>query len=301
MLLGMLMLIATGLFWAAIGIVMSRSCRGGSDFFTVSTISGALTTAAALMIFPEPESWKIEPSATLLQLALTMFGGAVLNYTGLFLVVRAMRSGHNGCVWMISQSAFVIPFAAGTFLFHEPLTVGRWVGIGLCLISIFLLSQLQGKDKAENVGEEAAKPAWLITALFAFLLLGMQQILTITPSYWSLAPELSGLRIPLFSAFATVVCAVIMIRGRAWPDKRAWWLGLALAVGGLLSLFFYFGGMDALAKEGRLSVGCPITVAACMFGFAAYSALHLREVFTRRSIFGMVLLLLSLIFFAVFP
>jgi len=69
-------------------------------------------------------------------------------------------------------------------------------------------------------------------------------------------------------------------------------------VGGVASQWIFFRGLDALAEVRMLSLGPPVTVAACMIGFAVYSAVRLRETFARRHALGLAGLLASLVCFA---
>ncbi len=291
------MLVGTGLFWAVTGVVMSRSARRGVDFAAVRTVTGAVGAALAFAIVPDWSRAEAIPWRGLLPLAGVLAGAAALNCAGLLLVVRAMESGHNGRVWTIAQSAFAIPFVAGAILFAEPLGPARWAGAALCLGSVVLLSRLREADAPAGPRPEAGG-RWALLAVAAFACLGVQQTLAVLPSHWRLAPGLAELRVPLMASFGMLAYGAVMVRRRAWPDRETLLLGGALAVGGVGSQWLFFRGLDALAEVRMLSLGCPVTVAACMIGFAVYSALRLRETFARRHALGLAGLLASLACFA---
>ena len=124
MLLGIFLLITTGLLWVVIGSVISLSaCKGknldriqaDSALFCILVCVGWLWSTGAH--FPSP----------LITILLILAGAA--NYFTFLLMNRAMQLGHHGIVWSLVQSALICPFLMGVIFLGVACSPVRIVGI----------------------------------------------------------------------------------------------------------------------------------------------------------------------------
>ena len=80
-----------------------------------------------------------------------------------------------------------------------------------------------------------------------------------------------------------------MIRRRNFGGRGEWITALVLMIlNTSASLFFFFRGLDLLAKSGCGGLGYPIAIGVCVVGFSLYSLLILREKFARLSLAGLI-------------
>lgn len=155
---GTLLLVATGLCWVLIAVVISTAARRRLDLDFIQAGAALLTAAAAggALLF--------QRSATIpLPLQLAVFGAGVGNYLMIKLMNAGMARGHNGAVWGITQSALVFPFTMGMLFFGVAPTVSRLTGLALILAAIVLFSF--SKEKKPGTSGN-----WLLPTLGAFFL-----------------------------------------------------------------------------------------------------------------------------------
>lgn len=304
MLLGIIILVIVGALWSLPGVILSQFRDERSAFIVCSAISSMVTACIAWAIYPGcpaiPESKEWLP---IIKLTILLGGTEVLRIGGLLLIQQAMKYGHNGQVWMVAQSAFILPFCFGAFFLGDPLTPARMIGMGLCLLSLVLLGTIQSKPATRDQTADCSEKGdfqyrWQLYAIIAFFLLGTQQSLLILPSYNGVTPDVLAWRVPVLMTWSTIINVGILCLGRTLPKKELLIPSLKLAAASLVSMVLLFRGLDMLAQEGMGSLAFAIMIAACILSFTLYSALRLREAFGVKHGIGMAGILIALIFFS---
>ncbi len=274
MLIGILLVIACGLMWSSVGILSSTIARKGYDFLGIRIRVTSVATLIGWVCFPR---WTELPSVNLgehLDLALLLIPAAMIGGLGIFLINQAMRRGHNGACWTLSQSAMIVPFVISLLFWGEALTLGKTLGILLSLGAIISF----GKDQqGQPHSDEAFRIGWFPLAALAFFCLGVQQTLMILPSrYESLADPLA-LRTPLLLTGIYFINQLLYWIQGGHPGKRPlpmmlYWCCIAVCSQGIIFL-----GIDRLEAHNAAGIAFPIAISACVLGFALYSLLILRE------------------------
>jgi drug/metabolite transporter (DMT)-like permease len=296
MLLGVLLLMGTGLVWAFIGGLISYTARNNVNLVLLQCTQVVMTMIITFTIFPDYHmlSHGIS-SSTLILVGILLVAGS-LNALATLTVQRAMRTGHQGVVWSISQSALVIPFLAGVLFFGEKLSLLHVTGIVLLLISLAAFGFAKNNTKEEYPKEEFKKsPSWFFFALLALSIYGVQQTLMTMPSHLLSLTDSAHIRIPLISLGNGLVYFSIWGKRPVLPTKHIFLLAAFTSLVSITSSFCLFTGLDKLAQSGMASVGFPICVGTCISGFAIYSILVLREKCTWIHIAGILLGLMGVV------
>jgi len=276
--LGILLLVAAGLTWVAIGAVISRSAARGLNLNRIQAEAAlvCLLVSALALLWPAGSAGRL-PSPVVAGL-LVLAGAA--NYVTFLLMNRAMRQGHNGIVWSVVQSALVWPFLMGVLVFGVSCTWLRVLGLALILIGIGLAGFV--RDGACS-GSGARK--WIGAALAAFLAAGASQCLANLPSYLDGAEfgsvgKAAALQLGTLAAFGVEACG----NARVWRGAVNWKPVAVLAGANIAAqYFFFYRGLDLVAQAGAGSIGYPIVLGSCIGGFSLYSALVLHERVTAAS------------------
>ena len=175
MLLGIALLIAAGTSWVVLGAVIGHAARRNIPVPSVQALSAAImlpVSIGVLLIHPDPEC---APHVRLLTM-LSIFGSGFLNYFVLNLMGKAMKTGPNGIVWAMVQSALIFPFLAGVIFFGVALTAFRLTGLGAILAALACFGLARDNN---STGSD-----WRRAALCSFLLAGINQNLSNLPSYF---------------------------------------------------------------------------------------------------------------------
>jgi drug/metabolite transporter (DMT)-like permease len=231
-------------------------------------------------------------------LVLSLIAGGGVNIIGILAMEKGMRSGHNGTVWVIAQTAMIFPFFMGLVIFGEKLTLFRGIGIGLIVMNLIAV----GKQKnvsvvpVENKGD--IRISWLVYSFIAMLFFGMGQCLSSLPSYWKFHGLDPVKRTVFFQIGTAGILALMSVMKPMKPKWNSFKPAMLLAISGVLSSFFlFFYGLDRLAEAGVGSIGYPVAVGSCIIGFSIYSIVILRETmnkiqcgFMTLGILGMVLI-----------
>jgi len=287
MTLPLLLLLGSGLCTALCGVVFSRAAKDEIDGAAVLLVSSFLAAAAGLACFPDYGNL----GKVSIWLVAAVFVAGLLCAGGLLLVTMAMREGHHGLAWTVSQSCLLWP----------PLVCAAWFGETLGLAGATgLLAMLGGiacVGLGKGVGEPPTNRFWLLQALAAFVLFGVQQTLLTLPSRVEALRDVCHLRVPVLqTACALVYASVWLARGR--PSlRRALPLGMALGGCVVANFWLLFLGLDGLGVLGLAGIGYPVMVGSCVVLFGLYSAVVLRErlaplqaLGTTTIIFGLTLL-----------
>ena len=188
---------------------------------------------------------------------------------------KAMRSGHHGIVWTISQFALIVPFLFGVVIFREPTTLLKNLGILFVLVSFLAFGLDQSRT---NRQVDKSFHFWFPLTMIAFVVLGIHQTISLVPGFWHNWEDSANLRGALINTgfFMTYLIAVIF-SGRLPSNRTVLKLGLLSGILVFISPITLFGSMDLLAKVNMLSMVYPLTVGTCIIAFIIYSILFLKE------------------------
>ena len=187
---GILLSFAAGLLWNISGIVNSTCARKKFDIYSYlltnvifsAIFTGMIAAATGNVIFRRE---------SLLFIAVVMLAG-IFNTSGALLMQRALQLGHHGIIFLIAQSAPVVPFIAGMLFLGDKPTVQKIGGVMLILLGMFLaaLPELCVRRTKDGIPQKKG----LLHALFAFGSLGISHTLLALPSLMTLPPGMGKYR-----------------------------------------------------------------------------------------------------------
>jgi drug/metabolite transporter (DMT)-like permease len=276
--------ILLGLVWATIGTLMAHVARRGGSvfgFYMVGTAIASVASWAFLIHWPVllagdvPRLWDLVVWSAL---------AGMVNGGGQATLVSAMRRGHRGLTWAISQSAMAMPFLASFVIFQERVALVNWIGFGLILLAIATLTR---KGDAEIQG--GSKAAWLALALGALAMIGSAQTLFGVPSRWEGFQDVARLRVPVAMSAAVFVHAAVYLLEKTRLDRRTVSLAGIWAAEVMVAFMLLFHVLDRMEQLGRIAIVYPLGVGTCIAAFTLYCAGILRERFTWRTAGGIAL------------
>lgn len=285
MILGILFLILTGLSWIVIGLVISGAARRELNLGLTQFLAGLFIVLGSLALSGlhfGSFSWPI-------LLGMAVAGGG--NYFTYICIQRGMKSGPNGLVWSVVQSALIFPFLMGTIFFAVPCTIGKAGGCILILAGVIL----SGAAKPDT-RQGTPSRRWLLWAVAAWLLAGATQCLVSLPSYFAAGQgtDVSLKVIALQAGSCAAFLASRLRRSAPWDDRRIIGFALVLALMTLLpQYYFFYRGLDIVTEHGAGSIGYPLTLGICIAGFALYSLVVLKERATLTAVGTIVLIILG--------
>ncbi len=124
LLLGITLLVISGLEWVTTGILMGRAPKEGIDsgfLLTLMSLLGVIVFGIIMVATGLPTAF---PRQAFL-VALCMSVAGIVNSRQLVDMSKAMQIGPNGIIWSILQCGFIIPFIVGVVFFHNPLNPFR--------------------------------------------------------------------------------------------------------------------------------------------------------------------------------
>lgn len=290
---GILLLIAAGLSWVAIGAVVSRSAARGLNLNRIQAEAALACLLVSLAALPFLDGAAARLPSIPVGMLLALAGAA--NFVTFLLMNRAMRQGHNGVVWSVVQSALIWPFLMGMLFFGVSCTLPRVLGLALILTGIGLAGLVRG-----GAGGGAGMRKWLGAALGAFTAAGISQCLANLPSYLGGAEfgsvgKAAALQLGTLAAFgAEAGCKAEARRGPVNWKPAAVLAGANIAA----QYFFFYRGLDLVAQAGAGSIGYPVVLGSCIAGFSLYSAAVLRERVTAASAGSVVFCLAGIVILA---
>ncbi|HEX9973309.1 MAG TPA: hypothetical protein VGD14_14650 [bacterium] len=271
---GMLLITLTGLIWCANGIIFSYAARRSLDFVAIMVIATFIGALLSWVFMSKPQMILNGTASRFGDLALVMLSSGIIGTIGVIIMQKAMRSGHHGIVWTISQFALIVPFLFGVIVFHEPTTLLKNIGI-LCVMASFLAFG-SGQSRSNHQADKSVL-FWFPMTLLAFVILGIHQSITLIPGYWKNWQDVANVRGALINTGFFMSYLIALIFSRRLPNREALKLGLLSGIFVFISPITLFGSMDLLAKANMLSMVYPLAVGTCIIAFIIYSALFLKE------------------------
>ncbi len=280
---GIILAAITGIFWFGNGIIFSYAVRRSLNFFAIMTVSTFTGAALCWMFLSRPTLIVDGAAPRLTDLAIAMLSSGAIGTIGVILMQRAMRIGHHGMVWTISQFAFIVPFLFGVLVHHEPVAGIKRLGIFIVLLSLLAIGT--GESRQQN-GARKSSIIWFPLSLIAFAVLGIHQTVTLIPNFWQNWEDTANLRGAMLNSGFFISYFLVLLVTRSRLDRRTIKLGLLSGIIVFVSPITLFGAMDILEQHKMLSMVFPLAVGICITAFICYSALFLREHSSFISIAG---------------
>ena len=282
--LGILLMILTGVGWAAVGVFVSVGTAKKISITETNCCSSLLIiVVSSVLLWLRPDQ---QTDGHVRLLALTSIGAAgFLNLLHLEMMSIAMRNGPNGIAWAVIQSGRVVPFLVGTLVFGERAGATRFIGLALLLVALGLFAK--ARDNSPRVNGN--RKIWLLASATDFCCVGLIQTLMNLPSYFQAADVVSTVS-RTCALQAGALCSWLMLssfrprQAICGFTHGALLLGLSLGATYMVSGFFLqYQGLNILAKMGFGAVASPIISASCLIWFTLYSTICLKERLTTHS------------------
>ncbi len=289
MLAGIGLAVFAGGIWTLTGVVNSCCARFKLDLVTYLLANTLFSLLLTSLLFIHPNGLLSRNTALL---AGVLIPAGVLNTSGALALQKGLQKGHHGIVFLIAQSALVLPFLTGVVFFGENPGALRWLGAFSILAGMIFCAI--PKIMAEKDGEKSEK-GWLFYAVAAFFLFGIAQSMMTVPSYWKGFVDAAGVRTSLIYAGSSF----LMVTTALWPPVRKTLVfnkplilcGIVVAVLNTASMGIIFAALDLLSKGGIGAVGFPLAISASLVGFTLYSLFVMREKCYAFTILGLFMIL----------
>jgi len=263
-----LLMLLTGLVWAAVGVLFGAAPSERDRLYSFFAIGNLVFCAFALATRPPSAA----PAPEVLRLSALIVPSAVMEVVAFLLLKRAMERGSQGVAWCVAQSAMVIPFLGLVAFLRNPSSAAQWAGLGLVLAGMALL----GREKPSG-SSAATGSAYILLALAAFALLGIGQFLRLVPGYAGFSPEAMSWRLPLHSLAAALYWGVVCSARRLWSIRTVWRSAVPYGIVVALGEACFYLTADAADKLLLTSIVMPVSLGACILLFALYCRVVRRE------------------------
>ncbi len=292
MVTGLVIIIFAGFLWGVIGIFFSYIARKGISFPAVMAPVGGVCFIFTFLIFTNHRILFNGEIPFFKELTAAMIISGLFSSAAFMLMQSALKMGHHGMIWTISQSAMAVPFLFGVLVFNDNISYIKFSGMGLILLS-FIAFGLGEKNNGRKMNSK--NYFWFWQALIVFLLLGIQQSLTTLPSYWDGWADTASLRTPVIFSGVFLGYLFFMIMLKQYPDKQTLKLSLYIIILSIPGQDLIFRGIDYLSKENMAAIAYPAAVGTTILTFVLYSLIFLREKTSKALIFGLLTALAGMI------
>jgi drug/metabolite transporter (DMT)-like permease len=284
MFLGIIFVITAGFFWGINGIIFSYIAKKSMKFHLVIGVQAAWGVLLSWIFISNFQVLMGEKIPYIGLLVVVMIISGILCSIGMMIMQRALKMGHHGIVFTISQSAMIIPFLFGVFIFGDNISFLKWIGVLFVIVSFITF----GSERTEVDESKTSHSTylWFILTLIVFFILGVHQILMIIPLHWNGWMDTANIRIPLFMTGVLMGYVLAMVKQKTIPRKKDLWFGTLVVPMGFPSLIFFFKGMDLLASTNLVSLAYPVAVGTTIIIFMTYSLFYLRERTPKVAIVG---------------
>lgn len=289
MLTGVLLTLAAGSCWCISGVANSRCAKEKLDIVTY-LFSNVCCSFLISLIFLFDYSI---PMSKLSVIALIMVPSGMINTAGGLFLQAALKRGHHGIVFLIANSAMILPFFAGLIFFGERPSLIQYFGSAAVFLGI--LSCSAPKLKTEEHNKQGSH--WIRYTVLTFLCFGIAQTLMTMVSFpvfrdYSIPGNSRSALLYLGSTMMMTMRAAAAIRKKELHfSKRLILWGFLVSLSNLFSMFLLFYALDALGKVGFASIGLSLASSASLGLFTLYSIFVIRERCYFLTVLGLLLII----------
>ncbi len=286
---GIALSVLAGGIWTLTGVVNSCCARFKLDLVTYLLANTLFSLLLTSLLFIHPDGFL---SRNTVLLAGILIPAGVLNTSGALALQKGLQKGHHGIVFLIAQSALVLPFLTGVLFFGEKPGALRWLGAGFILSGMIFCAVPKIREEKNGVSTEKG---WLFYAVASFLLFGIAQSLMTVPSFWKGFTDGAGVRTPLIYAGSSL----LMVTAALYPPVRKTLVfnrtlilcGIIVSILNTASMGIIFSALDLLSKGGIGAIGFPLAISASLVGFTLYSLFVMKEKCYAFTILGLFVIL----------
>ncbi|MBO5723873.1 MAG: DMT family transporter [Lentisphaeria bacterium] len=301
MITGILLVVLAGCIWSFCGIANSYCARFNLN---ITTYLFSNTACSCLLAGIFVVQYGNLHQAPVLPLCVLLIPAGVFNTGGAVLLQYALKRGHHGIVFLICQSAMIVPLLSGVIFFGEKLSLMQ--GIGCCSIfcgmfccAVPKLSVKKADSASAGNGSAEGKKSgflhaflWLILAICSFSSYGIAQTLMTVPS-WIGVKDPAQMRTMLlyFGSTLLMTCFGLTSGTKLQFNKKLILLGIICSILSLSSTTILFRALDFLSVHRLSSLGFPLAVATSLVGFTLYSLLIMKEKCYKMTMLGLFLII----------
>jgi len=296
MLIAIVMGVLTGLVITFVGVALKYISSSKLDAQKYFLLNYFFTCILGLIIFCKFDVVFSGEVISPVKLVIVFGLSGVFNYLGLLFMEKAMTYGHSGVVWAIGQSALIVPFLVGVFVFNQTATLVQYIGVLSILLGVFIPSLAGRKNSVD--GHTGSSHIWFFLALASLLASGAAQAFANVPSYWVGWSDNAQLRLSLGALASTIICLAVMLikRKKIFPIARKLVvIGFVMACVTLLALKMLFYTLDRLSSYNMGAIGYPIVIGSCITGFSLYSMFVIKEKVLWQNWVGLIATILGII------
>ncbi len=253
--------------------------RRGLPFMLFLSIGAMIGLAISLLVIVD---WPaVNSEKRIGEMSLWIIPGALANVAGHLAMSRAMSTGRAPVAWAIGQGGQSVTFIATVLIWNETAGIFSWLGLGLVLAGVALLSQ--AKTGSADV---SPRRGWIFWSLAAMLIYGVNQTLMSVPSHWQGWHDSAHLRLPITLGsigFAGIMCSLGSDR-HVFRRLLPWGVSYGIVICACFAMIYL--SLDRLGAAGAAAIAWPLACSMGVVGYAVWEhAVQHRHV-TRAEIFG---------------
>jgi multidrug transporter EmrE-like cation transporter len=260
-----------GVGWTAQGLVMSRIAEKGGNINRFYLLAFSTAAVGAWVFLVDWDVFRNALETSRQHVIIWMVVAGVFNSVAQILFVQSMRLGPHGLTWGLMQTAMVIPFMAGIFIWNDAINRIGWAA-PVCFLGAVAL---QVKKKSGNE-KPLGSLHWMLSIAAAWAVMGLTQTFMGIPSRWVDWSDDANIRIPIMLTAATCVQCLWLVTRRSdgqWVPK----LSFLWAVIYLVSATLMFVSLDAMSKLKMAGIVFPVGVGFCIGLFLLYTRFVRKE------------------------
>lgn len=264
----LLLMLATGVLWALVGVVFGSAPSDRDRMFSFFALY-QLLFAAFVWAVQAPAA---APAGEVLRLSALMVPSGAMEIAAFLLLKLAMSRGGQGVAWCFSQSAMGVSFVCSVAFLGNPSTALQWTGLALTLVALVLFARDKPSEGAS--GNDAVY--WRLV-LGAFALIGAGQFLRLVPEYAGFSEATLTWRLPLMSPIGAVFWCAACAAKRIWRPGAVWKVSVACAAVVALGQIGFFAATKAAFPLRMTALVMPVAIGTCILLFALWCRFVRRE------------------------